>query len=944
MTNTEENQFVDRKGYINTFNKAVNNIGQKEFNVLVYHGIAGIGKTSLRHEFPKCLEKYNHKSQCQKVIWASIDLQLPTYREKTAMLVALKNELQKKSKISFPAFEIAHAIYWKKANPEIPLRKENYLLFEGEEVFDGFLEIVNQIPYFNLIPKVARLLKGFPDYLKKRWVEIVEEKLKQLPKKEPWEIKEMLPYFWAYDLNNYLEGNSKSAVLFIDTYEGLRENYRSDGYSLDNWIINELILHSLPQRVLWVICGREALCWEETKNEWVEWSEYLTQYEVRKLPPKYHIEYLETQGIKDRKIQEAIVKGSIGVPYYLELSVKTYEKIKIYKKRQPIPEDFGGTPQEITDRFFRFLSSQERDTLNALSIPRFWDYDLFEYLVKKCNTGYSTNNYKKLCNLSFISKAGDEKRQMHQLMQKALQKTQEKEDPDSVKRIHKAICKYYRNKLKNIDIKLIIPEHETALSEAFYHAKQSLEAEDLLNWFNGASYPFEEAAFWKLIYPLYEEMLQLLKEKLGPKNSSVTETLNKLALLNCNMGNYKKAIYYYNKVSKFAKENEDRLGESDGLGGLGLVYGKFGNPKKAIKYYEQSLEILRKIDDRHNEEKWLGYLGNAYLDLGQPKEAIDYFKQALTISKGKIDRSRESVDLGNLGLVCRGLGNYKRAIEFQQQALTISKEKGDRKGEIHQLGNLGNVYRDQGNFEKAIYYYKLALEIAKEEGYRRHKGIWIGNCGTAYRYQGEFKNAIESHEQALEIARVIGDKRYEGIWLGNLGIAYYDLNELNKAINYFDMALKIAEEIGDKRYEGIWLGNLGTANYDLGELNEAFSFYKQALKIAREIDDIRNVGVWQGYLGNAYLNLGQPKEAIEYYELALEIARDIGDKRRVGKWQGYLGSAYLDLGQPKEAIEYYELALKIARDIGDKCRVGKWLGNLGNIYYDLGEKKKHLCY
>ena len=44
------------------------------------------------------------------------------------------------------------------------------------------------------------------------------------------------------------------------------------------------------------------------------------------------------------------------------------------------------------------------------------------------------------------------------------------------KRIHKAINKYYSNKLKNIDIKRITLECGNALTEAFYHAKKSLEA------------------------------------------------------------------------------------------------------------------------------------------------------------------------------------------------------------------------------------------------------------------------------------------------------------------------------------------------------------------------------------------------------------------------------------------------------------------------------------
>jgi hypothetical protein len=46
MVNTKKDQFVDREDHIKIFKEAVNNIGQKELSVLVYHGIAGIGKTN----------------------------------------------------------------------------------------------------------------------------------------------------------------------------------------------------------------------------------------------------------------------------------------------------------------------------------------------------------------------------------------------------------------------------------------------------------------------------------------------------------------------------------------------------------------------------------------------------------------------------------------------------------------------------------------------------------------------------------------------------------------------------------------------------------------------------------------------------------------------------------------------------------------------------------
>lgn len=67
---------------------------------------------------------------------------------------------------------------------------------------------------------VARLLKGLPADIRKWWTQR-EEELKKRSEKEPLEIKEMLLYFQALDLNNYLKDTSQSVVLFIYTYEAL---------------------------------------------------------------------------------------------------------------------------------------------------------------------------------------------------------------------------------------------------------------------------------------------------------------------------------------------------------------------------------------------------------------------------------------------------------------------------------------------------------------------------------------------------------------------------------------------------------------------------------------------------------------------------------------------------------------------------------------------------
>ena len=297
--NSEKSQFVDREAHLKTFKEAVNYIGQKEFNVLVYHGIAGIGKTSLMTEFSNYLNEYNSAYDYQKVIWASIDLQYPDYREKNNFLIALEKKLQKtstkrflESKLYFTSFETAYDIYLKKAYLESSLRKENYLLFEGDNDFDGLLGAIDQVPHLNLVPNTLRILKKTQGHLRKLWAKIEDSELSELQKKNLHDIEKRLTYFWIKDLNNYLEDNSKYVVFFIDTYDVLRENY-----SLENWIKNELIPYNLLQKVLWVIFNREALFWDEIKRRRVKWSEYLTQYPVKELDENYCIEYLETRGI-----------------------------------------------------------------------------------------------------------------------------------------------------------------------------------------------------------------------------------------------------------------------------------------------------------------------------------------------------------------------------------------------------------------------------------------------------------------------------------------------------------------------------------------------------------------------------------------------------------------------------------------------------------------------
>lgn len=114
----KERVFVDRKACVQAFRDNIQNSGNKEYNVLFYHGIPGIEKSRLQKELQNILDE-----EYPEIVWTSIDFDIKTYRDTDTFLVNLRNKIQEKYSAKFYLFNAVHAIYWKKLYPKIPLQK-----------------------------------------------------------------------------------------------------------------------------------------------------------------------------------------------------------------------------------------------------------------------------------------------------------------------------------------------------------------------------------------------------------------------------------------------------------------------------------------------------------------------------------------------------------------------------------------------------------------------------------------------------------------------------------------------------------------------------------------------------------------------------------------------------------------------------------------------------
>jgi tetratricopeptide (TPR) repeat protein len=666
-------------------------------------------------------------------------------------------------------------------------------LIEKGDILDKIIGVLENSGKLSLAWK---LLNSASDSFRK-WCHLHHLDISKIESLEPNKIEKLLPGIFAADFFEHFGENSKFYI-FIDTYEALWDGLRDKGgfHEKDQWIRENLIPNM--KGVSWVICGRDELLWVPECDE--DWKMYLEQHPVDELPEIYCQEFLEDCGIENKDIRNIIIKASEGVPYYLNLSVDTYEKIG--KNRQPVSEDFEKTQKKIFNTFVKYLNDNEIRALKVLSVPNSWDRALFEILMKKFDSGYPAGAFSELIKFSFIKKDTDGKCSVHQLMRKSLK---EFHDPTDRKNINKYLLDFYSKKLENIDIKAITPEHELALIEAFYHAKESLEAEKLYEWFISVSDPFNRAAFWQLITPLYEEMLQIIKTKLGNEHPDVATTLNNLAGLYYHMGAYDKALPLYQRALEIYKEvpESEHPDVANSLNNLAELYRRMGAYDKALPLYQRALGIRENILGSQHPDvaNSLNNFAVLYESMGEYDKALPLYQRALGIRENVLGFQHPSVatTLDNLAVLYYRMGAYDKALPLYQRALEIYEKVlgSDHPDVATTLNNLAELYHHMGAYEKSLPLFQRALEIVEKTLGPEHPDVAtiLNNLAGLHESMGEYNKALPLYQRALDTREKVLGPQHPSVaaTLNNLANTYHKIGKLNESLQLYERSLDIIE-------------------------------------------------------------------------------------------------------------------------------------------------------
>ena len=349
--------------------------------------------------------------------------------------------------------------------------------------------------------------------------------------------------------------------------------------------------------------------------------------------------------------------------------------------------------------------------------------------------------------------------------------------------------------------------------------------------------------------PMWEVHLTLVGEKdleMGELTRHVRKEMgsntgwSRLGWILWKIGQPQKAEELYQVLLEKASLKTDRAYY---LNQLGLVYKHMGEYTKALSYYEQSLEVMKVTLSPNHPDLATSYnnIGLVYDNMGEYLKALSYYERSLEIMKVALPPNHPDLatSYNNIGLVYKNMSEYSKALSSHEQSLEIMKVALPRNHPdlATSYNNIGLVYGKMGEYSKALSSYELSLEIYKVALPPNHPDLATSynNIGMVYYNMGEYSKALSSHEQSLEIKKVALPSNHPSLATShnNIGLVSNDMGEYSKALSSYELSLEIYKVALPPNHPNLATSynNIAGVYKNMGEYSKALSYFQKAYDI-----------------------------------------------------------------------------------------------------------------
>ncbi|MDB9529788.1 tetratricopeptide repeat protein [Oscillatoria sp. CS-180] len=733
--------------------------------------------------------------------------------------------------------------------------------------------------------------------------------------------------------------SKQASIIFVDGYDCLVDDERSGRCT---WLEHLLSPEEASPHTLWVITSKDRL----------EWMDDALQTPVSPMSDADGNTVLQTGGIQNSDLRQAIVQTAAGSPLYLDIGFEMWRKI--HRKRLPRVEDFAQSMSETLAKADEVWDPDELKLFEILSVPRYWDEVLFRALVSQfANDSDDSDRYqdnlKLLAEHPYIQSSGSQAWQIHPEIRQHFLKRQPQAQQQPV---HHWLFDYYQT--LSADPSQAI----TALKEALHHSTTLSKSETAIDWcLTAINQQIRQAPHAEI--PI---MLQALLE-------SHQATPQQTVLAWIYLGQAQIASYeweatkdtFKEALSQLELDQADSLLAADAWYALAEVYLALENT------FDAKNACLRAVRIRTHHcgaeslavAEALCRQAEVVASQGRLSEATKLSQQALAI----VDNHQpiEPLQLAQFKLSAAVVFCHKHTLDYAeglcQNVLSMMKTvpEGDRHFlTIHGLGLMGDIYRLMGPHkgQQSFDYYQQAVHLAE-------KVLGPDTPWTQCLLEAQMRlcRKLGWHDQADELANrqelnaQIGSCEVDLEMAGRLnrvGLALFKKGQYGEAEPLLKRALVLSKELLGESHPDVAmsLNNLAGLYESQGRYSEAEPLYKEALELRKQLlgEEHLDIATSLNDLALLYTFQRRYSEAEPLYREALrQWKRLLGEKHHyTATTLNNLAMLYASQKRYDEAEPLYQKALELRKQLlGEKHPdVSQSLNNLADLYCRQGRYDK----
>ncbi|CAF1485319.1 unnamed protein product, partial [Rotaria sordida] len=308
------------------------------------------------------------------------------------------------------------------------------------------------------------------------------------------------------------------------------------------------------------------------------------------------------------------------------------------------------------------------------------------------------------------------------------------------------------------------------------------------------------------------------------------------------LGEPAKAEYLYKMLLETASSHKQK---SDYNHMLGWLYDDMGQYAKALTFYEKSLEFGRKHLPPNHSSLAASYsnIGLVYEHMGEYSKALLLYERSLEIRKIALPPNHPdlAVSYQGIGSAYRHMDEYSEALSSYERSLEIRKIAlpPNHPTLADSYNNIGNVYNSMGEYLKALSYYEKDLEIIHKTLPPNHPDLASSyyNIGLVYYNMGEYSKALSSYERSLEIRKIALPSNHPDLAqsYANIGLVYDKMGEYSKALSWYEHSLEIQKIALPPNHPDLAASynNIGNVYDNVGKHSKALSWYERSLEIGK---------------------------------------------------------------------------------------------------------------